>query len=718
MELYKFANHLLKISVLSLLFLFLGQLLAYSQAPEPDRIFSWDRGDSGHGFWGKAINCGINSNQPGGGRNTKGSKLTFGVTSQQRFPGARSVEFWTHSEFEEVCNQNFSAERSEIHANDSYRGLGVSEGQSVWFGWSDFYSHVDFSHWATLMQFRNNCGSGSPSTEIKLWPENKYGNSIKGLLVLATPQGKKTLSVRLKEGKWYDWILEIKYSKGGDGFVRIWCAEVGTSERLVYENPMYVYRGNTMKPEDNCPHIRWGLYRWESADKKPHQIPSENHLMVKYLGEVRMKVGNNLGKEGFQSVIPRPPGELEAPIPWEEEEQPTASCDLPSDWISGDIGTPNVEGQACLQNGKYLVEGAGADIWSAADQFHYLSQKVVGDVEMVARLTSLEEVHRLSKAGIMIRKSLSASSPHVFLALEAYGTQSFQYREEESGITYNKSHIYGGYSIPHWIKLVRKDHMLSGFSSSDGQNWNFMDQMYLPMGEEVYIGLASNSHDESRTTKARFDQVEIRSLESVEDTLTDCSLPIGWIAKDVGNPGKEGWACQEGESFRIAGAGFEIGNTSDQLQFVYRNIGSETEIIAQLTQISMVDPLSIAGIMIRNDLSSNSPCAFLGLDAVGNQSFIYREKKGDFTQIKSTIRMSSQAPKWLRMVRSGIEVKAYTSQDGVEWEYLGQVGVDLEAEVKIGLAISSHKNSTLAEATFDSVRVKEIITYGSTMRGR
>ncbi|MEM9717781.1 MAG: heparin lyase I family protein [Bacteroidota bacterium] len=287
--------------------------LAWGQE-SADKVFMWEAGENYQRFWHQSINCGRPS-QPGGANNTRGSRVNFGVTSQQRYPGTRSVEFWTNSNYEERCNQNHSAERAEMHSNEPYRGLGVREGQHVWVGFSDMYTAVDYSHSATLLQFRNNCGSGSPSTEIKIKPG--------GMMLLQTP-GKKTDIIKLEENVWYDWVIEIKYSKRGDGFVKIWAWNTRNtaSENYDYNKPTIEYRGRTMRDGDNCPHIRWGVYRWASGDKKPNQIPENDRFFVKYLGPVRFKLGRDLGAAGFRAVVPRSPdGRDLPPLVYEEEEE-------------------------------------------------------------------------------------------------------------------------------------------------------------------------------------------------------------------------------------------------------------------------------------------------------------------------------------------------------------------------------------------------------------
>ena len=65
---------------------------------------------------------------------------------------------------------------------------------------------------------------------------------------------------------------------------------------------------------------------------------------------------------------------------------------------------------ACIQ-----CDGAGADVWGTADAFHYAYRALDGDGSIVARVTSIEAVHAWTKAGVMIRNSLSPSAAQAFM---------------------------------------------------------------------------------------------------------------------------------------------------------------------------------------------------------------------------------------------------------------------------------------------------------------
>ena len=63
------------------------------------------------------------------------------------------------------------------------------------------------------------------------------------------------------------------------------------------------------------------------------------------------------------------------------------------------------------------------------------------------------------------------------------------------------------------------------------------------------------------------------------------------------------------------------------------------------------------------------------------------------------------SPRWLKLVREGQAVKAYDSNDGVTWEWLGTEMLGLPEKCYVGLAVTSHDVSRLSRALFEQVAV-------------
>jgi hypothetical protein len=106
----------------------------------------------------------------------------------------------------------------------------------------------------------------------------------------------------------------------------------------------------------------------------------------------------------------------------------TGSTGLPDPWQQWDVGTTGVQGGASYSNGVLTVSGSGADIWGSADAFHFVYSQIVGDGQIVARVTSTQNTNPYAKAGVMIRESLDASASDVVLDLKPDGSVEFMAR--------------------------------------------------------------------------------------------------------------------------------------------------------------------------------------------------------------------------------------------------------------------------------------------------
>ncbi len=301
-----------------------------------DIICNWTNSrysDGGELYWDRGINCGDededgtdleNSTDTYWISNSGNSIIELGTTAETRFPGTNSARMYTDANIYATCNQNSSVERAEIHCNETWREEGrAREGNTVWMGWSEKWTDFDESHPSTVLQFRCNCGSGSPATEITL-----RNNRI--LMLYVHGGDYRTLVGTLEEDTWYDWIVEIKFAKDSTGYIKVWMYEAGDPDSYSYNDTptAQVLNSPNMFDTDACPHLRWGVYRWDSGDYMPEDILEEDRIMEKYVGPVRWKYGNNLGAEGFDAVKPRAP---ETTAVGSKEEQQASN--IPNDFV-------------------------------------------------------------------------------------------------------------------------------------------------------------------------------------------------------------------------------------------------------------------------------------------------------------------------------------------------------------------------------------------------
>jgi hypothetical protein len=181
------------------------------------------------------------------------------------------------------------------------------------------------------------------------------------------------------------------------------------------------------------------------------------------------------------------------------------SPNLPSPWMTQDIGAVGSTGNAGYTNGVFTVAGAGGDIQGAADAFRFSYIAATGDCTIVARVVSEQNINAWSKAGVMIRESLATNAANAFVAVTPGNGVTWQYRSSTGGGTsWNST---GGLTAPYWFKLVRSGNVSTGYRSPDGVTWTLQGTASFTMSSTVYIGLALTSHSNSTLCMATFDNV-------------------------------------------------------------------------------------------------------------------------------------------------------------------------------------------------------------------
>src|SRR5581483_10083489 len=164
------------------------------------------------------------------------------------------------------------------------------------------------------------------------------------------------------------------------------------------------------------------------------------------------------------------------------------SAALPKNWAHMDIGNVALAGDASYLNGQFNLVASGDDIWGNADAFHFAYTQLDGDGQIVARVNSLQFTDPWAKAGVMFRENFSPGSPHALMAVTAEGNSALQSRAKENDLSSNTDGLTG--KVPRWIKLIRTGNNFTGYVSADGENWQRVGEITVPMGKKIYAGLA------------------------------------------------------------------------------------------------------------------------------------------------------------------------------------------------------------------------------------
>ena len=189
------------------------------------------------------------------------------------------------------------------------------------------------------------------------------------------------------------------------------------------------------------------------------------------------------------------------------ESLPAISAALPPNWSHRDIGAVGLAGDASYLNGQFNLIASGTDIWDNADGFQFASTPLDGDGQIVARVFSMQYTDPWDKAGVMFRENFSPGSKYALMSLTGSGGSAFQCRPEPDKSSRNTDGP--ATKTPQWVKLVRAGDTFTGYVSTDGQNWQRVDSVTLPMAKKIYAGLAVTAHNNSALNSTLFDNVDV-----------------------------------------------------------------------------------------------------------------------------------------------------------------------------------------------------------------
>jgi len=176
---------------------------------------------------------------------------------------------------------------------------------------------------------------------------------------------------------------------------------------------------------------------------------------------------------------------------------------------SADVGHPKIVGSSVYDNesGEYLLIGAGENIWSKRDEFHFLYKEIEGDFILRARVRFVGEgVNAHRKIGIMVREELDAGSAHINAVVHGDGLTSLQYRKQKE---FETEEVQSHNTAPNIIQLERKGDVYILSTAIEGETFSTIQVADLNLNNKAFVGLFICSHDADVVEKAVFDNVRL-----------------------------------------------------------------------------------------------------------------------------------------------------------------------------------------------------------------
>ena len=336
-------------------------------------------------------------------------------------------------------------------------------------------------------------------------------------------------------------------------------------------------------------------------------------------------------------------------------------------------------------------------MWGTADALNYVYQPLSGDGSIVARVATVQNVAAWTKAGVMIRGSLSAGSAQAFMLVSSGKGLAFQRRLTDGGASTSTP---GSLSVaPRWVKLTRAGNTITAFESADGTTWTPIASNTFSMPASVLVGLGVSSHVRGVNAAATFDNVSVTTGSG-----QTASLPAGWDHRDIGAVNAPGTATYSAPVFTLAARGADIWGVADAFHYAYTPLQGDATVITRVPTVSFANAWSKAGVMVRETLDAAASHATILVSAGKGVAFQRREATGG--QSVSTAGSLSGPPRWLKLVRSGDTFTASESANGSAWTQVGTTTIPMAASVFVGLAVTSHTTTASTTATFDNVTIQ------------
>jgi hypothetical protein len=211
------------------------------------------------------------------------------------------------------------------------------------------------------------------------------------------------------------------------------------------------------------------------------------------------------------------------------------------------------------------------------------------------------------------------------------------------------------------------------------------------------------SYDNNKESYAKYSEAEM--------TL---SYPRDWTEEDVielslwfiGRPAYAGNFVEgPAGTYTMTGSGTDIWGLSDEFHFAFQILSGPGSIIAKVESVENTNDWSKAGVMIRETLEPSSTHVMMAVTPSNGVWFGWRKEAGkdSYSQKQDAI----IAPHWVKLERnlSG-DFRAYHSSNGSTWQALGAAqNIQMNKDVYIGLALSSHDTDLTCRASFSNITI-------------
>jgi hypothetical protein len=180
---------------------------------------------------------------------------------------------------------------------------------------------------------------------------------------------------------------------------------------------------------------------------------------------------------------------------------------------------------------------------------------------------------------------------------------------------------------------------------------------------------------------------------------------VGTDIGDVGAAGHSSVDEDSGPEFTVTGSGADVWGSADEFHYLSREVVGDFDFSARVTFADDLDKWTKGGLMMRDGLSAHARHAFVIQTPRTERGVAFQRRPVTGGSSLHTAGPATAPPGFLRLVREGDVVTAYHKVGPDDpWVQIGtQTFTSLPGTVRIGFAVSSHVDGSLATAYFDNL---------------
>jgi regulation of enolase protein 1 (concanavalin A-like superfamily) len=194
---------------------------------------------------------------------------------------------------------------------------------------------------------------------------------------------------------------------------------------------------------------------------------------------------------------------------------------MPEGWSSADVGVAPSPGTASYSGGSFLAASHGGGLGAASDGFRFVYARIRGDAKLTTRVVESQGPAG-RQAGIVLRTALDADAAET--ALLADDTGVVFVRRSTAGQPASKTRVATTVAPVH-LRLDRVGLLVTASYSTDGSTWKTATAVAVPLGADLYAGLATSSGPGGGPAAAAFDRLSLISVAANAPPVVSLTAP-------------------------------------------------------------------------------------------------------------------------------------------------------------------------------------------------